>query len=439
MAESQLWNNLGYVEKCLMAARASMNGIALSSEGSKVKLLNCGIDTMKISTFGEYMANREGKLDLMDDEKLAKKFVIPVTLPNGQQIEVIVNKDGQDEACIYRDEAGTEREFQLTPRMKEVIKSSAPENLKDFISPKEIEKSLCPNNLDDYAEKVQKDELVPKSEKQALEIIHQKNKSFDLESEKEDNEKVEDNKEVPEEARDIIAKICSENDLDVGELQQVIEVPPKIISDNLERTGIKENGGRVYCLRFKNGENLQGRVVMAQGENIVDNRTYDDYMTDFMNEHRGQKIIRSAEDEHDKISYTDLDGNTTVCEIMREPRDMNCSQKELLIAEMQKLDQNARTILNSDMPLENKTEEMIKINQKRLNMFKECGISVPTVESEIRADDQISNAVQNKAIEQRNAEEQESAKKQEEEKVQQQEEEEYDDYGRPKIPGKREH
>ena len=107
---------------------------------------------------------------------------------------------------------------------------------------------------------------------------------------------------------------------------------------------------------------LQGRVVMVQGDYAVDNRMYDDYMNDYMNEHRGEKVVKTTEDEHDKLTYTDLDGNTTTCEITREPRDLNCSEKELLIAEMEKLDSAAGQILASDMPIEDKTQEIIKIN-----------------------------------------------------------------------------
>ena len=52
MAKIQPWNTLGYTEKCFIAAKASLNGSALTSEGDSVSLSSCGIDTMKISTLG---------------------------------------------------------------------------------------------------------------------------------------------------------------------------------------------------------------------------------------------------------------------------------------------------------------------------------------------------------------------------------------------------
>ena len=427
MAESQPLNSLGYIEKSWIAAKSSMNASALSSEGKNVKLLDCGIDTMKISTLGDYLSARElserpmnGKNifdDYKDNDKFAKNYVIPVTLPNGEEIEVIVNKNGQDMACMYKDEAGNENSFQLTPRMKKLIEDMTPENLNDVIGDEAFKKEFLPNNLDKFAEKINKDELVPKNPKHAMKIAGITEEEF--------QEQEEALNEVPSETRDAVAKICSENNLDITSLKEVMEVPPQTISDNLEGTGINDNDGKVTCLRFRDGEKLQGRVVMVQGDNTVDNRTYDDYMNDYMNEHRGQSVVKSTEDEHDKLAYTDLHGNTTVCEISREPRDLNCSDKEILQAEMEKLDSNAMQIRNSDMPLEMKTQEIIKINGKRLDLFHEYGVEVPTVENEIEADIEFSEEVG-----------QDEKERREQMEASQREDDEPDAF---EVPGKRTH
>lgn len=396
MGESQNWNSLGYIEKCWVASKTSLNASALDLEGNSVDLKKCGIDTMKISTLGDYLADKrmkEGKeinLDLRDDKELAKKFVVPVILPNGQEIEVIVNQNGQDEACMYRDEQGNEREFQLTPRMKKSIEDMTPENLKDVIGEELYKTEFLPETLDDYAEKVQKEELVPKDKKHAIKMAGLKTEEVT----QEEKEQEQAEKQIPEEARDKIAKICSENNLNIKDLKEVMEVQPEVIQDNLEQTGIKENDGRVYCLRFRDEGKLDGRVVMSQGEKTVDERRYDDYMNDYMDQHKGQKRVKEVECEHDKLEYTDVHGNTTVCEITKEPRDIGCSEKELLQAEMEKLDKNQSYILNSDMPLEMKAEQMQKIGRKRLSIFKEYGVDVPTVENEIEADLQISEKVE---------------------------------------------
>lgn len=417
MAESQLWNSLEdkYLEQCFIASKASENGSALSSKGKYFKLRDCGIDTKKISTLGDYLSKQrldEGKsfdseeiTDLRDDENLAKVYVVPVILPNGEEVQVIVNQKGQDMACIYRDQEGNQKTFQLTERMEEEI---VPNGLEEIVGRKVIEQELLAKDLDEFAEKVSKDELVPKTREEALKRV---SPETEKESKGEDAKKVdakkveaeieEAEKEVPAEARDIIAEICSEHDLDIRNLKEVMEVEPEVINDNLEDTGIQENNGTVYCLRFRDGGNLQGRVVMVQGSKAIDNRNYDSYMNDYMNEHRGERYVESAEDEHDKLIYTDLDGNTTVCEMYREPRDMNCSDKEILQAEMQKLDSSTKQILTSDMPLELKTQEIIKINGKRLDLFREYGIEVPTIENEIEADIDLSEEVGENATESR--------------------------------------
>ena len=445
--DKQPWNTLGYAEKCLVAAKSSLNASALSSEGSSVKLMDCGIDSMRISTLGEYLANKKrteaAEIDndkiegFREDSKLARVFVVPVILPNGQEIEVIVNSKGQDMACMYKDEAGNEKEFQLTTRMKEQIEkgiNNAPEGLeaivgKEFLEEvkEEIQTEYSPNmeiiNVEDFAEKVSKDELVP-GKKQIIDKVNEKN---GVKSEVEEN-----NKEIPAEKRDIISKICSENGLDINKLKEVMEVPPKAISENLEGTGFTENNGMVISLRFKGeGSSLQGQVVMAQGEKVINERKYDSYMNDYMNEHKDTKKVKTIEDEHDQLVYVDLDGNVTVCEIEKEPRDLTCSEKEFLQDEMRKLDDSTKKILNSDMPLEQKTKEIIKINTKRLDLLDEHGISASLVENEIEADIEISEEVG--AIAAEEAEEEEIT----EEKAQ--EEPESDEPEAFEVPGKRVH
>ncbi len=394
MSETQEWNTLRYLDKSWIASKSASNA---RIEGYNLK--NCAIDTMKISTLGEYLANKRKKEDpldlesldysLIDDKNLAKRFVVPVTLPNGKEVEAIVDYDGRDEARILVNPEEGEKEFEITIRLKNEIEKMTPENMQKVIKEEVYNSKFLPDTLDEYAEKVQKDELIPKSKKHAAQMAGIS--SEELLKKQEEREEAE--KEIPVEARDTISKICSENDLDIADLIEVMEIEPQVIKNNLEETGIREENGRVYCLRFRDGGNLQGRVVLSQGEKIVDDRRYDNYMTDYMNEHRGQKRIRETECEHDKISYTDLHGNTTVCEITREPRDINCSDKELLQAEMEKLDRAQEQIKSADMPLEKKAEEMIKINQKRMDIFKSYGVEVPLVENEIEADMEIAEEV----------------------------------------------
>lgn len=394
---------LGYIDKCLIAAKASLNASCLTREGSEKKLMDAAIETMDIKALPEYMRahpERFSDLDISKDDnnKLMQIFVIPVVLSNGEQIDVIVNQKGQDMACVFRDEADNKKSFQLTPRMKNQISENVPDISEDLLqsigySREDIEREFFPETLKDFAEKVEDDSLVPKSKKESIERINNKSSKNIEEVEKENGEEEQDI-QVPEEIRDEIARLCSENDYDIGSLKEVMLVNPQTITDNLENTGFSENGGNVYCLRFKDSKLNNDRVVMVQpGKTPVDDRTYDDYMTDYMIEHRGQKVSESIEDEHDKIVYTDLHGHTIIGEIEKEPRDLNCSEKQIIQEEMDKLDESAEQIMNSDMPLEEKATILKQINEKRIEIFEKYGIQVPLVEDEIRADNEIHDEV----------------------------------------------
>lgn len=443
--DKQPWNTLGYAEKCLVAAKASLNASALSSEGSSKKLMDCGIDTMKISTLGEYLANKKrteaAEIDndkiegLREDSKLARTFVVPVILPNGQEIEVIVNSKGQDMACMYKDEAGNEKEFKLTPRMKKQIEKgidNVPEGLeaivgKEFLDEvkEEIQTEYSPNkeiiNVEDFAEKVSKDALVP-GKKQFIDKVNEKN---GVKSEVEEND-IENNKEIPAEARDIISKICSETqNCDISDLKQVIEVrDPNSLTDKLENTGFSPTGGKIYCLRFRGKETGgQDRIIMVQGTRAVDERRYDEDVTELMND-KYSKVVNELKDRDSKIVYTDMDGNTFVADLEREPRDLKMSEKEDLMKELANLDALKEDELAS-AESEEEIANVFKIsNERRKALFEKYGIKVPEIEAEMTADT-------------REAEETIIEATANEEALEEDEFTGYDEDGLPVVPGKR--
>ena len=212
MSESQPWNNLGYVEKCWMASKASLNA---SIEGYDLK--DCAIDTMKISTFGEYLANKKRNEDptnpsgwddsLKDEKSLGKRYVIPVTLPNGRELDVIVDQKGRDEARIVVNLGEGEKEFDLTPRIKKAIQDNVPENMDKVIGEEAYKANFLPDSIDEYAEKVRKDELIPKDKKHAAQIAGIQTAELQK-TDGRDSERQNAEKEIPAEARDEIAKIC---------------------------------------------------------------------------------------------------------------------------------------------------------------------------------------------------------------------------------------
>ncbi len=394
-------SNMDLLMQSWVAAKASISASCINSEGKSIKLSNCGINTQEITTLADYLKKQDPtKLENLDPErttdsdKLMRTYVIPVVTPNGQEIDVVVNSKGQDMACIYKDEEGKQNVFTLTPRMKNEILSKSMVEIQGKIDPELIKAALFPATLEELAKDIEKDTLVPKSSKEAVEKIKSKNKSADIEvMDKEEQEKEsEEEQELPEEIRDEVAKLCSENDYNIEDLKEVMMLNPQVITNKLEETGISENGENVYCLRFRDARLTNDRIVMLQpGRPPVDERTYDDHMTDYMNNHR-EKDKKIIEDDHDKIYFTDVHGHTTVDTIRKEPRDLTCTDKERLQKRLEELDSKYNSILNmskSSISLEDKAALLGAINKERLGVFKEFGIEAPLVEQEIRADNSI--------------------------------------------------
>ena len=169
---------------------------------------------------------------------------------------------------------------------------------------------------------------------------------------------------------------------------------PNSITDKIENTGLNYERGEVVCLRFK-GKEISGndRIMMLQGDRTIDKREYDADMSVLMDKEYPKEKIDNLEDKNMKISYTDLDNHTYISEIQREPRDLTLMQKQIMLKELETINQNEKKIWNSDLPIEDKAREMIKINNKRIEVFKKYGISVPNIELEIKADNDISKKV----------------------------------------------
>ena len=143
-------DSLTYIDKCFVAALATMNASYLSREGNVRSASNAAIDTMKIKTLAEYYKGDPEKFKTydpskLDDNKLMRTYVIPLVLDNGETLDLIVNSKGQDMACVFLDEDSKEHQFQLTPRMKNEIMRNGINgietklNVSDFLEPKTLE------------------------------------------------------------------------------------------------------------------------------------------------------------------------------------------------------------------------------------------------------------------------------------------------------------
>lgn len=189
--------SLTFLDKCWVASEATMNASCIDREGNSHKLMNAAIETEKITTLADYMKygdTRPKNFDpsLRDNEKLMRTYVVPVTLFNGEKIDVIVNSRGQDMACVYFDREGNQNQFLVTPRMQKEIMSKGLKNVEGIISTEMAKEGLIPKSLDEFSEEVAKDTLVPKNAKETVDKIKAKEPDADIRATDEPEEEKEE-------------------------------------------------------------------------------------------------------------------------------------------------------------------------------------------------------------------------------------------------------
>ncbi len=341
-------SSLNFLDKSWVAAESSMNASCIDREGKSHNLMGAAIDTKNITTLAEYMKYADPKFKniaepMKDNEKLMRTYVIPVTLENGQHVDVIVNQKGQDMACVFLDIEGKESQFAVTPRMQKEILSKGLKNIEGVISTEMAKEGLLPKTLQEFKEGVEKDTLVPKNAKESVEKIKEKAPNADVkavegEEERDTKQAEEEETEIPEGAKDAVSKF--RENYKGGRLKQILEVDdPESINDKLEgNTGITKEGGKVYCLRFADsGAGLSDKVIMIQGEKVVENSKYDNDMTELMND-KTQNGVRDLEDNDSKIYITDSNGKTIEYDLIAKPKDLSMEEKKDVNAEMIKIE-----------------------------------------------------------------------------------------------------
>ena len=177
----------------------------------------------------------------------------------------------------------------------------------------------------------------------------------------------------------------------------LISKDPQSVADQLtETTGIQRNGEPVYCLSFRTGDvsTNNDRIVLIQGERVIDERKNDEPGSSFMNEYRNSKLVEKVEDNESKIYYTDIDGQTHSAELKSTPHDLNFLEKEQLEKELAEIDSKEEQLKSADMPLEDKIELLNKVNDERLDILDEYNIGAENVRGEIEADIEIGEDIQ---------------------------------------------
>lgn len=209
-------DSLNIVDKAFISAKANMNASCLTREGDKVDVSNAAVDISQIRTLAEYYRANSGSLKEFDPSKLDNKnlmntFVIPLTLDNGEQIDLIINNRGQDMACIYHDANSQETAFQLTPRMEAEIDSNLRKNgitgLQTKLDFNTISKMIKPSDLEEFIDAVENDNLVPQNPRDTIARVKSKDENADVQLENDEIFEVEDKQnKTPSEVQEEISQ-----------------------------------------------------------------------------------------------------------------------------------------------------------------------------------------------------------------------------------------
>lgn len=378
-----------YLEKQYLYSKAYENAeLYKSSDGKQTTKLK-NIDSRDIKML-------ETEEILKDNGETFKLGKFEINLPNGEKVILTVDNNGKDMSCDFVDNDGNSQKFLLTPRMKkEIFKYQLETNL----SIQELEQSLFPNSQEEMEKEIGKDSLIPKSAEETIKKIKEKNQNADVKEvqnleKQNDEKKLEDeNNEIslPENIKDKVQEV-KENEGAALKHVLIAKNPSSVSEQLIDTAGLKDNGAPVYCLAFSNADLSTGndRVIFVQGEKVVDERRYDKDASDMMNDHRNSSVVYNAEDKSNKIYYTDIDGHTTVADLVAEPKDLRREDKELLAEKLNDLEEKEEGIISSsNLTPSEKIEYSEKINMDRLELFKENGLKMPVIESEIKADLEI--------------------------------------------------
>lgn len=392
---------------------------------------------------------RDGKfrdLDSLNNDKLRKFYVISIEDTKGfsenGKIDLIVDSTGHDIAITYVGKDGMKLE--ISPK---ILKNNA-ELIKGLILDTNIEseldaaKILAPKNIDELVKEINKNDTVAmRSVEDAENRVKQydndesrvkvaklspKGKTADLEEREEIDTELKDNSDVPEEMYGDIRKICLENDLDPDDLKQTITVQnPEAVIDQIDnsKTNIKENGGEVTILRFKNKEvnSEADKIFMIQGGELLkkDERN-DEKISDIMEKNKSNNVkIQDFEDTRLYDYKIELEKIKSEHEAEKAQIEENVSNLEITDSFTEEDRKNAKKSMLDELD-ENYVDEVTKVTAEF------CPPRTPEI-------DKLEQATLDK-IDSDKAEE----KEEENEEKKEEENDYYDNMGKPLVPGKRE-
>ena len=388
-------DSLNFVDKAFISAKANMNASCITREGNRVDVSSAAVETDKIRTLAEYYQANSGSLKDLDPSKLDNKnlmntFVIPITLDNGEQIDLIINNRGQDMACIYHDADSQETAFQLTPRMEAEIDSNLQKNgingLQTKLDPKVIAKMIKPSDLEEFIDAVENNNLVPQNPRDTIARVKSKDENADIQLENDEIFGIEDEKnktpsEVQEEISkeeqrlekiaqkvgmtlDEMKKFCKEHKLTSKTIKGAIEVTNVDSFKNMfgipERNGSKDASLVVIKTEEENMQTI-ARVVGKDGTTLLDDANHYESLAALVPEQPTSEPISNIDKYEqevglkNEIEYTA--DTTTKTTIVDGNKDNIGEFERRFKALEEKYKVDVKRIENSDLPLEKKVEQ----------------------------------------------------------------------------------
>ena len=346
MASSQLT----HVDQCKVAALSAMNSSYIKENGDTGKTANAAIETDKIKTLGEYYQTNfigQGKYTPdLDNKKLMRTYVVPLVLPNGEKLDLIVNSKGQDMACVFPDASSSKEQFALTPRMEREISNTLKTKGLDGLTMStslfvKLEDLVKPETMEEFTKSVEKDELLPDSPRKTIAKVQEKDENADIEvsgdnqlyniANKEGMSASEIQNEISKEEErltaiaesagmslDELKKFCIENKLTSDAIKGVAVVnDPAQLTPFLDGMDLGNESGKVVVVKTEeNGMQTRARVASQSGKTLVDNPKYDERMASLVKETGETQEVNNVEEYTDevdldrKVQFTEVDGTT---------------------------------------------------------------------------------------------------------------------------------
>lgn len=413
MAKENLLNELGMGMKALVASQ-----VALNSNFGEMSRRNGAADTQNIMTLADYLkVEKNDKLknynpELRDDDRLMKTYVVPLTMPNGERIDIVVNSKGLDIAQIYVNE-DPENRFHLDDSVKDKIRMMTEGAIDKNAN---YEKEFVPKNLEELAEKISKDELIPKTQEQVKErekkadsrAFEENEKQKEEENEKDGIEQEDDEKSFEEVAEELnvpvgaIEAFCKEQEINPNKIKgsNIIQNTEKL----QRQLGTKlqaQEGSDVIALRVDGVDGTQKLAVIGMDGTTLDfnkshvgERDEAKLLSDICPTGANGKIGQETNEAlKDTLELKDDDGSKKEYEadINREGNTQYFLEKyEKIKAEMEK----AKNEIENDDTLSpaDKARKLADLEANEYadleNLQKETGITIPNLQKEELAEAQ---------------------------------------------------